>query len=288
MKRYLVPAAIFLLLFSATAQATTSPEPENRIDWSVQQTWKVDTEPLDFVQALDNTKVFFLGSDSKVHIYDPTGNKIGWIPVDKGVTAIDIAPRGEALYLINKTTQEYTVLDINIIHDIDISGSPFFGDENAPVAIVVFSDFQCPHCGSVHPLLKQVLEQNKGKVKVVFKHFPLNMNGPAVPAALATIAAQNQGKFWQMHDAIFAAKGQIDQKNIDKMATEIGLDTEQFKKDLSSPVTMQLLQKDLTDAQKAGVSGTPVLYINGRKVKNRSMEAIQNMIDEELARQSRQ
>lgn len=142
MKKYLVPAAMSLMLFSAAAQATTPPETENRVDWSVHQSWPIGTEPLDFVQALDNTKVFFLGSDSKVHVYDSIGNKIGSIPVDKGVTAIDIAPRGETLYLINKTTRQYTAIDINIIQNIDISGSPFLGYENAPVALVVFSDFQ--------------------------------------------------------------------------------------------------------------------------------------------------
>lgn len=284
MKKYLAPAAIFLALLSTTALATTPPESNNRIDWSVQQSWKTDGVPLDFVQALDNTKVFFLGSDSKVHIYDPAGNKIGWVPVDKGVTAIDIAPRGEALYLINKTTKEYTALDINIIRNIDISDAPFLGDENAPVAIVVFSDFQCPYCGTVHPLLKQVLEQNKATVKVVFKHFPLSMNKLAAPAALATIAAQNQGKFWEMHDALFAAKGRIELENIKTIAAGIGLNMEQFKKDLSAPETIRRLEKDLNDATQAGVTGTPVLYINGRKVKKRSIEVIQNMIDMELNR----
>lgn len=275
------------MMFSSAqvqAQATAPTQSENRIDWSIQQSWQIETEPLDFAQSLDNTKVFFLGSDNKVHVYDISGNKIGSIPVGKDIIAIDIAPRGEALYLLNKNKKEYTAIDISVIQNIDISGAPVFGDENAPIAIVVFSDFQCPFCSSVHPLLKQVLKQNKDKVKVVFKHFPLAMNKLATPAALATIAAQNQGKFWEMHDALFAAKGKIELKNIGTIATEIGLDMEQFKKDLTATATSQRLEKDMIDAQLAGISATPTLYINGRKVKNRSMEVIQNMIDRELAK----
>lgn len=125
-------------LFAAPPAA---PSP-GKIDWSVAKQWKMDAEPLDFVQSLDNKKVFVLGSDSKVHIYTPEGTQIGTIPVDKDITHIDIAPRGETLYLINKKEKQYKALDISVTQDIDISGSPFLGNENAPVAIVIFSDFQ--------------------------------------------------------------------------------------------------------------------------------------------------
>ncbi len=288
MQKYLIPAISFLMLVYAPMQATAQTQPENRIKWSVQQSWQIGTEPLDFAQSLDNTKVFILGSDSQVHVYDINGNKIGSIPVDKGVIAIDIAPRGEALYLINKTKRTYTALDISVIRNIDTSGAPFLGDENAPISIIVFSDFQCPHCRAVHPLLKQVLAQNKGKVKIVFKHFPLQGHDLAKPAALATIAAQNQGKFWAMHDAVFAAQGKIKQHDLEKMAVEIGLDMEQFQKDLAAISTSQRLYKDMADARQAGISGVPALYLNGQKIKNRSLEAIQNMINRELSIKNKQ
>ncbi len=127
-----------------------------------------------------------------------------------------------------------------------------------------------------------MLDQNKGKVKVVFKHLPLGMHAQAKPAALAAIAAQNQGKFWQMHDKLFAAKGKLDQQNIEKMAADIGLDMEKFKKDLNDPATVAKMEKDIKDATKAGVSGTPSLFINGRPVTNRSPEGIKAMIEQEI------
>jgi len=109
------------------------------------------------------------------------------------------------------------------------------------------------------------------------------MHNMAQPAALAAIAAQNQGKFWQMHDALFALP-KLTKKNIEKAAQDIGLNMEQFKKDWDSPKTKEKLVKDLRSAQKAGISGTPTLLINGHKVKNRGQNSIQQMIDQEVAK----
>lgn len=109
------------------------------------------------------------------------------------------------------------------------------------------------------------------------------MHKMAQPAALATIAAQNQGKFWQMHDAIFAGPSQqLSNKSLTKIAQKIGLDIKQFNKDLNSPETKQKLSKDLATARQAGVSGTPTMFINGRLIKNRAPNAIQQMIDQEV------
>jgi protein-disulfide isomerase len=128
-----------------------------------------------------------------------------------------------------------------------------------------------------------VLENNPETVKIAFKHLPLRMHKMAKPAALAAIAAQEQGKFWQMHDALFATP-KLTQEGIDKAAKEIGLDMEKFKKGVKNPLTMQKLNKDMVDAQKAEVNGTPTLFINGRRVQSRDPGAIQKMIDDELAK----
>lgn len=141
MKKFILTAAC-LLLSALPLTAAQQRVPADNIDWSLKQTWSLQTEPLDFVQSLDNKKVFVLGADSKVHILTPQGTEIGAIPVDKGTTAIDIAPRGETLYLINKKGKTYTALDVSVTQKIDISGAPFLGNENAPVTMVVFSDFQ--------------------------------------------------------------------------------------------------------------------------------------------------
>ena len=105
----------------------------------------------------------------------------------------------------------------------------------------------------------------------------------AEPAALAGLAAHKQGKFWQMHDALFAMKP-ITMTNILDAAQKIGLDMEAFNRDMNSMETKQLLQKDMIDARSADVSGTPTMFINGRRVSDRSPQGLQNMINQELAK----
>ncbi len=274
-----------LLLLPATASATISAGTDGRLNWSVRSTWKLDVKPLDFVQSLDNRKVFVLGNDARVHVFTQDGTLLGSIPVDRSTSAIDIAPRGEMLYLINDADNTYTALDVSVIQAIDISGAPVMGKADAPVTMVIFSDFQCPYCSKTLPLLKQVLDHNRDSLKIVFKHMPLPMHNMAEPAALAAIAAQNQGKFWQMHDALFASKP-LTREKIDQAAQQIGLDMARFRKDMNSPETRQKLARDMMDARKAEVSGTPTLFINGRRVTNRSEQAIQQMIDQELKKAS--
>jgi len=129
-----------------------------------------------------------------------------------------------------------------------------------------------------------VLENNQQTLKIAFKNLPLtNIHNMAEPAALAGIAAHNQGKFWQMHDALFAMDTITMEKILDA-AKEIGLDMDSFNRDLNSEITKQRLIKDVMDAREAEVSGTPTLFVNGRRVNDRSPQALQKLIDEELAK----
>jgi protein-disulfide isomerase len=129
-----------------------------------------------------------------------------------------------------------------------------------------------------------VLENNPQNVKIAFKNLPLtNIHNMAEPAALAGLAAHNQGKFWQMHDALFAMDT-ITMEKILEAAKQIGLDMDAFNRDINSEATKQRLVKDVMDAQNAEVSGTPTLFVNGRRVNDRSPQALQLLIDQELAK----
>lgn len=110
---------------------------------------------------------------------------------------------------------------------------------------------------------------------------PLNYHKFADPAARASMAAHKQGKFWEFHDELFLTKP-LNNDAINNIAVKLGLDIEQFNKDMSSPEIKQQIQKDLLDAQKAGVTGTPTIFINGKKLKNRSPQGFQALIDAEL------
>lgn len=133
------------------------------------------------------------------------------------------------------------------------------------------------------PLLEQVLEKNPDTVKIVLKNMPLNFHKFAKPAALAAFAAGNQGKYWEFHDELFATP-KLSTESIQAIAKKLNLDIKKFQMDMVSPETRQKLATDLTDAQKAGVTGTPSIFINGVKLKARTLPAMQKLIDEELAK----
>jgi protein-disulfide isomerase len=133
----------------------------------------------------------------------------------------------------------------------------------------------------VVPLLEQVLNKNKETVKIVFKNLPLQNHAMARPAALAALAANEQGKFWEFHDMLFAQKN-ITPDSIVNIAERLGLDMEKFKNDGTSFKILSHLAKDMEEAKNLGVTGTPTIYINGRKLRERSPQGFQSLIDEEL------
>ena len=141
LKKTVTISALFLLPLMALSIPSQASQ-DSSIDTSVKATWKIDAKPIDIVHTLDNKRVFILGDDGKVHVFSTAGGKQGTIQVDRGVTAIDIAPRGELLYLINQKDNTFTSLTVSFNATIDITGAPFLGDENALVTLAIFSDFQ--------------------------------------------------------------------------------------------------------------------------------------------------
>ncbi len=133
------------------------------------------------------------------------------------------------------------------------------------------------------PLLEQVLKQNQETVKIVFKNLPLRMHSMARPAALAALAANKQGKFWEFHDKLFLEK-KITPVSIDRIATEVGLDMTQFAQDKGSAQISALLKLDMDEAQALGITGTPTIFVNGKKVKDRSIGGFQKLIDQEMSK----
>jgi protein-disulfide isomerase len=145
-------------------------------------------------------------------------------------------------------------------HDSPLRGSPM-----APVTIYEFSDFQCPHCKTASPYLKKVVEESNGKVKLVFKQYPLTAHPKAREASKATIAADKQGKFWEMHDLLFKNQDDLQTANLDDYAQQIGLDMKRFKADMQSKDTEKKIDADIAEGHAAGVDSTPSIYVNDRR-----------------------
>jgi protein-disulfide isomerase len=126
-----------------------------------------------------------------------------------------------------------------------------------------------------------VLGKNPDSVKIVFKNMPLRSHQFAELAARAALAAKEQGKFWEFYHELFATQ-KLNAPAIEAIAVKLNLDIARYKQDLASPKIQQKIMQDLKDADEAGVTGTPAIFINGRALKNRSLEAIQQNIDDEL------
>jgi len=135
------------------------------------------------------------------------------------------------------------------------------------------------------PLLEQVLKRNPKTVKLFFKNFPLPMHKFSRKAALAALAAEKQGKFWEFHDKLFASFNTLNDQKINDIAKELGLNMEQFKRDESDPANERAVVRDLQEGQQVGVRGTPTIFIDGILLKNRSPQGFQEMIDSQLHQQ---
>ena len=176
--------------------------------------------------------------------------------------------------------------DFNRVYAIDLAGSPIKGNPDAPVAVVEYSDFQCPFCAMVQPSLEALLKKYPDQVKLVYKHFPLSFHRQARPAALAAMAAHEQGKFWEMHDVLFENQKALDEGKFEEYARSAGLDVTRFKQDLDKKRAEyeRQVRADMRQGQQVDVRGTPSLYIGGKKVRDRSIEAMSALVEEALKR----
>lgn len=159
------------------------------------------------------------------------------------------------------------------------------GDAGAPVTIVEFADFQCPYCSRVQPVLKDVLAKYKGRVKLAYRDFPLAPIHPhAEIAAEASRCALAQGKFWEMHDAMFADQTKLDDAALLKTASGLGMDQTSFASCLQSSKFKEPVQQDIRAGSEAGVDATPSFFINGEFLGGAQSESdFATIIDRQLA-----
>lgn len=202
------------------------------------------------------------------------------------------AARREALVLGLRDDAEVTVAltaPAPFRATLELAGAPVRGAVDAPVTIVEFSDFHCPFCRSVQPTLTTLLERYPGKVRLVYKHLPLDALHPqARRASEASWCAAQQGKFWEFHDAIYrSGSSDASDATIDALAAPVGLDLPALKACLASGAAATAVAEDLRQGQeRLGLTGTPGFFINGRELTGaQPLEAFTRIIDEELASQ---
>ncbi|MBI4827986.1 MAG: DsbA family protein [Nitrospinae bacterium] len=177
--------------------------------------------------------------------------------------------------------------------ELPLGDSPVKGPREAPVVFTEFSDFQCPYCARAVDMLRHLEAKYQGRVKFVFKQFPLERIHPqARPAARASMAAQAQGKFWEYHDLLMAKQNEWAQGDAQakfaEYAKSLGLDVERFKKDMARPEYDKRIDDEMALGMKSGVQGTPTFYANGTLLRGaRGVEDITRVIDALLAEKTK-
>ena len=169
---------------------------------------------------------------------------------------------------------------------VEVMGDgPRKGPDNAPVQIVEFSDFECPFCSRVNPTLQQVQEKYGDKVAIEFRQFPLAIHRNAKKAGEASLCANDQGKFWAMHDAMFADQKNLTVDGLKGIAASIELDTAAFNTCLDSGKYGDQVDADMAEGSRAGVTGTPAFFVNGRFISGAvPFDSFAEVIDDELSR----
>jgi predicted DsbA family dithiol-disulfide isomerase/Skp family chaperone for outer membrane proteins len=166
------------------------------------------------------------------------------------------------------------------------AGFPSKGLATAPVTIVEFSDFECPYCGGLFPTLKQVEKNYPQQVRIVYRQFPLsNLHPHAMKAAEASLCAAEQNKFWEFHDSMFGNQRELSVADLKQRAVDLKMDTQAFNQCLDSGRQAGAIQADIQEGARAGVSGTPAIFINGRFLSgNQPYSEIKDVIEDELQR----
>ena len=170
--------------------------------------------------------------------------------------------------------------------NIETDGFPAAGPEDAPITLVEFSDFECPYCSQFVSTIDQVKSEYGDRVRVVFRQFPLSIHPNAPKAAEASLCANDQGKFWEMHDAMFQNQNLLHVPALKEKAGQVGLDQSAFDECLDSGKYEEQVKADTRAGTIAGVTGTPALYVNGIPMPSGAQpyESVAEFIEQELAR----
>ena len=167
-----------------------------------------------------------------------------------------------------------------VVQNISTENQPSQGRQTAPVTVVMFTDFQCPACSAVHPVLKKVLAEYGDKIRFVVRDFPLtNVHENAFRAALAANAAYAQGKFFEYTDLLYKNQNALDKDSLEKYAADLGLNQKQFDLDLTSEKFAADVKKDMADGKTYGITGTPTIFVNGVRVRELSAEDFRKAIE---------
>lgn len=239
-----------------------------------------DLEDLTYVAALE-AEAKARNTDVQTIIAEEVTNKLREY-TDLERYELDAALRDKLAKKYN--TKIFLTKPAPIVQNISVDDDPAEGPADAKVTIVMFSDFQCPACSAAHPILKRVIAEYPGKVRFVVRDFPLeSIHDHAFAAARAANAAAKQGKFFEYIDLLYDGQKAFSDEAFVAFAEKLGLNTKKFTADFNDSSAADEIRKDIADGNAYGVSGTPTIFINGKKLRNPAPDLLRKAIDAALA-----
>jgi protein-disulfide isomerase len=268
-----------VFFYSETAHAA--------VEWEVLKTLTLEESPLDIANSLDGTKAYILGKKT-IYVYSVERGEItDKISLKDDFSRISVSPDGESLFLADTEGKNLSIIKISTVFDIPVGASPVIGDNNAPVRIVAFLDYQCPYCSSIYPIVEQLLDKYPKQVCLIIKQFPLRMHQFAEKASMAALAAAKQNKYREVSSLYFKNFKNLNDQTIKEYAQQAGISMEAFDKDREDNAYRAIIAEDINLGKKLGIRGVPSLFINGRALRGRSIDALSQQVEQELKKSSK-
>jgi protein-disulfide isomerase len=242
----------------------------------------LEVSPLDMSTSKNGKWIYLLTAPGDLLIYSSQGRLNGKIDVGRGFDQVESGATEDQVYLLNRKEKRVQVVEISYTFDIDTSRSPYKGPIDAPVVIVEYTDFQCPYCARLGATLDLMMKLYPGKIKVVYKSFPLSSHKYSWQAATTAMAASQNGKFWEVYKEIFSNYNQITEAKLKEIREHFGLDTPEFDALMNSPEIRSQVASDRNEGIELGVEGTPTVFINGKLLKNKRPDGFKEAIDKAL------
>jgi protein-disulfide isomerase len=257
------------------------------VEWEVLKTLTLEESPLDIANSLDGTKAYILGKKT-IYVYSVERGEItDKISLKDDFSRISVSPDGESLFLADTEGKNLSIIKISTVFDIPVGASPVIGDNNAPVRIVAFLDYQCPYCSSIYPIVEQLLDKYPKQVCLIIKQFPLRMHQFAEKASMAALAAAKQNKYREVSSLYFKNFKNLNDQTIKEYAQQAGISMEAFDKDREDNAYRAIIAEDINLGKKLGIRGVPSLFINGRALRGRSIDALSQQVEQELKKSSK-
>ena len=264
--------AAFLPAVSASADNGKNPGSELQLEET----------PVDMKLSRNGEWLYVLTDSGDLLIYSSRGDFNGKMKVGKQIEQIEAGPSQQVIYLLDRKDKLIRVVDVPYNVSIDISGSPYKGPVDAPVVVVEFTDFQCPYCARLGSTLDEIMRLYPGKIKIVYKSFPLNSHRYSWQAATAAMAAYKKGKFWEFYKLLFDNYNQLNDAKIMEISKALGLDTPDFQTLMNSVEIRSKVAADREEGIRLGVNGTPTVFINGKRLNNKRLDGFKEAIENDL------